>query len=134
MSAGASKFTSASNTPFSLTSLSLAPLSTSGPVFALTITGNRADGSSVEYFQVISPSPWDLKLHKVVFSDFTDLTSVSIVGYNGAVMIDNIVLNAPDSESPISPVAEPATYAFLLAGLGLIGVVSRRKRVLRALP
>lgn len=65
----------------------------------------------------------------MVFSYFTDLTSVSIVGSNGAVKIDNIVLNAPDTESPISPVPEPATYALLLAGLALTGAVARRKRI-----
>ena len=129
VSVGTSEFTSASNTPFSVTSLSLAAHGTSGPVFSLTITGNRADGSSVEYFQVISPNPWDRALHKVVFSDFTDMTSVSIVGSNGAVKIDNIVLNAPDTESPISPVPEPATYALLLAGLALTGAFARRKRI-----
>lgn len=128
VSVGTSEFR-ARNTPFSLTSLSLAAHGTSGPVFSLTITGNRADGSSVEYFQVINPNPWDRVLHKVVFSDFTDLNSVSIVGSNGAVKIDNIVLNAPDTEPPISPVPEQATYALLLAGLALTGVVARRKRI-----
>jgi hypothetical protein len=67
----------------------------------------------------------------VVFSDFTDLTSVSMVTTNGAVKIDNIVLNAPDTESPFlptSPVPEPGTYALMLAGLALAGAVARRKR------
>ena len=126
---GASSFAKADNSTFSLTSMYMASHSTDGPVFSITITGNRADGSSVEYFQAFHPNTRDLALHKVVFSDFTDLTSVSMVTTNGAVKIDNIVLNAPDTDSPISPVPEPATYAFMLAGLALTGAVARRKRI-----
>jgi len=128
---GSAGFTRADNTPFSLTSIDMGSHGTTGSAFTITITGNRADGSSVEYFQVLYPDVLDLALHKVVFSDFTDLTSVSMVTTNGAVKIDNIVLNAPDTESPVlptSPVPEPGTYALMLAGLALAGAVARRKR------
>jgi len=128
---GSAEFTRTDNTPFSLTNMDMGSQSTTGSAFVITITGNRADGSAVEYFQVIYPDALVLALHKVVFSDFTDLTSVSMVTTNGAVKIDNIVLNAPDTESPslpTSPVPEPGTYALMLAGLALAGAVARRKR------
>jgi hypothetical protein len=125
---GSGGFRNASNTPFSMISMDLGTLGSDGPVFTVTITGNRADGSSVEYFQVFFRDEYDLQFHNVVLSDFTDLTSVFIQTTNGAVQIDNLVLNAMDTVPPASPVPEPETYGILLGGLGLIGFVARRRK------
>ncbi|MBT9491644.1 MAG: PEP-CTERM sorting domain-containing protein, partial [Paucibacter sp.] len=32
------------------------------------------------------------------------------------------------AESPLTPVPEPETYAMLLAGLGVLGLLQRRRR------
>jgi hypothetical protein len=56
---------------------------------------------------------------------------------NGGDVITKVVFSAStnafetDNHAFISAVPEPETYAMLLAGLGLMGVVARRKRQLR---
>lgn len=49
--------------------------------------------------------------------DSADIRSISFKGY--AIVLDNVAVTAP--------VPEPETYAMLLAGLGLIGMVARRR-------
>ncbi len=54
------------------------------------------------------------------FSEFSSVNKITISGSNLA--FDNITLSA------VSPVPEPGTYAMLLAGLGLVGAMARRRR------
>lgn len=54
------------------------------------------------------------------FSEFSGVNKITISGSNLA--FDNITLSA------VSPVPEPATYAMLLAGLGLVGLMVRRRQ------
>ena len=42
--------------------------------------------------------------------------------------LNAMAVHSGDVGSPVSPVPEPETYAMLLAGLGLIGVIGRRRR------
>ena len=42
--------------------------------------------------------------------------------------LDAMAVRNGDVGSPVSPVPEPETYAMLLAGLGLLGTVTRRRR------
>ncbi len=50
------------------------------------------------------------------------------VGSNGAYWYDHVNLNVELSAPTAAPVPEPETYALLLAGLGLLGGVARRRR------
>lgn len=45
------------------------------------------------------------------------------IGANGYFLVDDITLN-----SPVAPVPEPETYAMMLAGLGMVGFLARRRR------
>lgn len=45
------------------------------------------------------------------------------IGTNGYFLVDDITLN-----SPAAPVPEPETYAMMLAGLGMVGFLARRRR------
>lgn len=55
------------------------------------------------------------------------ITQLSAVGVNGASVA---FANAAEIGSPgrIAPVPEPSTYALLMAGLGLVGVVVRKRK------
>ena len=55
-------------------------------------------------------------------STFASVDRISIYDTKGGLGIDNITV------SPISPVPEPGTYAMLLAGLGLVGFMARRRQ------
>lgn len=58
----------------------------------------------------------------------TTLSQLSVVGVNGAFAAARSVgeIGSPGS---IAAVPEPETYAMLLAGLGLVGAIARRRRV-----
>ncbi|UCV24977.1 PEP-CTERM sorting domain-containing protein [Ferribacterium limneticum] len=57
----------------------------------------------------------------------TAVSQLSVVGINGAFVAAN---SASEIGSPgsIAAVPEPETYAMLLAGLGLIGAVARKRQ------
>ncbi|MEO8298908.1 MAG: PEP-CTERM sorting domain-containing protein [Burkholderiales bacterium] len=60
---------------------------------------------------------------------FTALSNAVTITFNGiaatTAVIDNVTLTGPVA---VSAVPEPETYAMLLAGLGAIGLMSRRRR------
>jgi hypothetical protein len=87
-----------------------------------TISGSIAFVPSVNFGQTLS--------HSVSGSDFFAISSFGISGnqvasftaatFNGG-SVDYVYLNA-------APVPEPETYAMLLAGLGLLGYMAKRKK------
>jgi len=58
----------------------------------------------------------------------TSISQLSVVGVNGAFVASGSVseIGSPGS---IAAVPEPETYAMLLAGLGLVGAMARKRRV-----
>lgn len=56
--------------------------------------------------------------------NFSSIDKLSIVT-NGIFLVDDITVN-----STMAPVPEPETYAMLMAGLGLLGAVARRRKSL----
>ncbi len=121
------------NSVFSLTGLSLAGLLGDGggqaaDNFSIRITGTRVDGTIVGGQEDFRLSPGAFTQYgSTSFSGFTGLKSVSFsgIGVNAAryVGVDNVSLT-------ITPVPEPETYALLLAGLGLIAAVGRRRKAI----
>lgn len=68
------------------------------------------------------------KLDGWVITDALDINNfgqILAVAYNTNTQLEGRLLLTPDSQ--VSPIPEPSTYAMLLAGLGLLGFVGRRK-------
>lgn len=91
----------------------------------LSITGHLPGGGQVSFSGPASPpglstTTFDQLTAPLSFTGLTSLT-LTMTGYSSSAYaaIDNLVL---------TPVPEPETYALFLAGLGLIGVVARRRR------
>jgi hypothetical protein len=59
-----------------------------------------------------------------VFRDYDGLQGIG----HAADRQDAMAVHAGDVGSAVTPVPEPETYAMLLAGLGLVGAVARRRR------
>ena len=65
-------------------------------------------------------------------TDLYALTAYKVnrVAYSGSLGQDYIVVSAPGGDST-SPIPEPESYAMLLAGLGLLGLVGKRQKGFR---
>lgn len=111
---------------------------TKGVAFDYSIYEQDADGSAMLTARYYDANDSLLKTAKFIFSPFgsttydqfqsfgyvSDVANIARVSISGdGVVLDNVTFTAA--------VPEPESYAMLLAGLGLIGVVARR-RSLRA--
>lgn len=125
----------ASNTPYE-TAVELAVLATgslvsgsvattlagTGPQFSPSATASltfMAGSGAGTFFQ--SPSPF----YDLAFAAFTNTTS-QVVAFNGGFAIQKGGGAFNFGATP--PIPEPETYALLLAGLGAVGFVARRRR------
>jgi hypothetical protein len=69
---------------------------------------------------ISTPGAFNAFSYRGIFSDSADIKSIRFGG-------SYILLAATPDGRPVSPVPEPETYAMLLAGLGFIGFIARRK-------
>ncbi len=118
-------FRKTDSSPFSLRSMDLAGFS--GQEGTIQVTGTFVDTSTISTIFTLDGIVDGIG-GSVDFETFTfgggwnNLASVTILNTDpnavaGAFMVDNI-----------SPVPEPETYAMLLAGLGLVGFMARRRK------
>ena len=124
-------FSLASNEPFSLNGLDLVMWQVGYGETEAIITGNFVGGGSITHSVALDDTASNSNIrigNDFIHYDltrFTNLASVTITkDTTNFLAIDNINVTLPD---PVSPVPEPETYAMLLAGLGLIGVMVRRQ-------
>ena len=99
----------------------------------LSFTGHLQGGGKVSLFAPSPPGLPTLSFAHVTTSPLsTNLTSLTMTmtGYGSSAYaaIDNLLLSAPVPVPVPVPVPEPETYALFLAGLGLVGVIARRRR------
>ena len=114
--------TALDSTSFDFYAIGLADVYNVGATPTLAFTFNYASGSPSSQSVTLNAEPG---LQTVVF-DQHELTSVSwmgISGDNGWYQFDNVMT---------APVPEPETCAMLAAGLGLLGVLARRKKRMAA--
>lgn len=116
---------------FALNSLDLAGLMRGGgfqlnDTLSIQITGTKVDGTVVSASQRLSLTAGQFTTYgSPYFNGFTGLTSIKLsgTGTNNAryVGVDNVSFT-------ITPVPEPETYALLLAGLGVVAAVARKRK------
>ncbi len=60
----------------------------------------------------------------------TTISQLSVVGVNGAFLAANnfAEIGSPGSIATVAAIPEPEAYALMLAGLGLLGVVARKRK------
>jgi len=81
----------------------------------------------------LTVAPYNNFANGTLFSQGFKFDSQPIQAHGYAGNFFRVNIDGVDSASPVSPVPEPETYAMLLAGLGLMaGVARRRKKQLAA--
>lgn len=116
---GTETITVQGNSPFNLTSLDLGGgLNYYSDTSTLTITGYQVGGTTVTAKVSVAVNSFNT----YSLNGFTDLQSVTLGSLyvsdtSAYVNVDNIVA---------TPIPEPATYALMLGGLGLMGATRRR--------
>jgi hypothetical protein len=110
-------FASASS-GFYLESLYLYDGKTSNSV--VTITGTLIDGSTVTVTTTVSKGTGETYSLSGTSLDGVALSAVTITTTQGKLAIDNIIVAT-------AAVPEPASYVMLLAGLGMMGFIARRR-------
>lgn len=113
---GTESFAAVSGSAFNVSSIDLGGWHNFGPnPLSIEITGFRTSGVNVT--NTVSVAPGAFASYSL--TGFTNVNSVRLGSFSGAyVAVDNI---------NVSPVPEPETLAMLLAGLGLVGWVARRR-------
>ncbi|MGK5026383.1 PEP-CTERM sorting domain-containing protein [Janthinobacterium sp. RB2R34] len=115
--------TRADGAAFSLDKISLANYVSLLPgAYDVTFVGTKAGGGTVsQTFTVDSSNNFNNSFSNYTFTGFSKLVSASWQeGLLHTYQVDNI-------RASVSAVPEPGTYAMLLAGLGLLGFMCRRK-------
>lgn len=110
--------TRADGAAFSLGNISLADYVSLPGTYDVTFTGTKVGGATVSQTFTLSGSN---SFSNYTFTGFSNLVSASWQeGLLHTYQVDNI-------SASVSAVPEPGTYAMLLAGLGLLGFMRRRK-------
>ena len=120
-----------STSTFSVNSLDLSGLVYSNFYFlpnqsgSISITGMRTDGTTVTANNFVVTGGQLTSYGSASFAGFTGLTSVRLGGIAGSlpvyIGVDNINIT-------VTPVPEPETITLLVAGLGLVGLATRRRK------
>lgn len=107
---------------FSLSKISMADYISAPGAYDVTFVGTKAGGATVsQTFTVGSINNLNNNFNNYTFTGFNNLVSASWQqGLLHSYQVDNI-------GASVSAVPEPGTYAMLLAGLGLLGFMRRRK-------
>jgi hypothetical protein len=99
--------------------------------FGLTYTWSSTGPVDTITFATPGPLTFDLGGKNVTVTFDTPgalsggLTSWPSSTYTGSLRATFV---DPPSEGPVAPVPEPSTYALMLAGLGFVGAIARRRR------
>ena len=124
-SANSFSFKSAEASTFSLDSIWLyvGKTTTSSTAAELTITGYDTSGTLLgTYTQLRSPLGAQTLTQATLGAAFSNVAYVTVASKDGVLGFDNIV-------TTVTAVPEASTYAMMMAGLGMIGFMARRRSV-----
>lgn len=107
---------------FDFTSIDLADVYNLGSSVTLQFTFNYAAGGFASQSVTLDNSP-GLQTFAFNQSGLSSVDWVTTGGANGWNQFDNVVVDANTA-----PVPEPETYAMMMAGIGVLGAVARRRK------
>jgi hypothetical protein len=89
------------------------------PAESVTITA--FNNGVQKYSSIVTATDAEDQLPQLFAFNWKGVDEVVFSGYSSHIVVDNLQLK-------IAPVPEPETYAMLMAGLGVMGFVARRRR------
>jgi hypothetical protein len=87
-----------------------------------------AGGSSVGTGSLTNDTTWRSLNQSITMSSITSASEIRIYGYNGSGSSGTFAIDRVTLNGTVTAVPEPSTYAAILGGVALLGVIAIRRR------